>query len=148
MRISDWSSDVCSSDLAVLADVSTQRIPVQRAAVVDFDIAATLFAQHCQGVLRQNAAIPQRTLEAGVGAAFGRQLAGSPIGVIAGGFHGTVGELDGGIGGEWTAHHVPAIRESLDTHANPPMAPVGITPLRPALPGCLAAECRDPTANP
>src|SRR3546814_14044070 len=89
MRISDWSSDVCSSDLAVLADVSTQRIPVQRAAVVDFDIAATLFAQHCQGVLRQNAAIPQRTLAAGVGAAFGRQLAGSPIGVIAGGFHGT-----------------------------------------------------------
>src|SRR3546814_4950852 len=44
MRISDWSSDVCSSDLDVVADHHGaglgQRSPVHEAQVVAFDVLA------------------------------------------------------------------------------------------------------------
>src|SRR3546814_7136934 len=75
MRISDWSSDVCSSDLAVLLDMGAQGIPVERVAFVDLDVAAAFVAQHCKRVLGQDAAIPERALEAGIVPAFSRQFA-------------------------------------------------------------------------
>src|SRR5690606_6320366 len=111
---------------AVLLDMTAQRLPVQRAPVVNFDVAAAFVTQHGQCVLGQDAAIPQGPLEAGIGAALGGQFAGSPVSVIAGGFHGAVRELDGGIRCKRHAHHVQAILEAHDAHTDRAMTHVGV----------------------
>src|SRR5690606_21883670 len=111
---------------AVLLDVSAQAVPVKRAAVINLDVAATLFAQHGQRVLRQYAAIPQGPLESLVMAAFGSQLAGSPVGVIASCFHGTIGKLDRSVRRKRYTHHLQAVLEAHDAHANGAMAHVGV----------------------
>src|SRR3546814_16651877 len=57
MRISDWSSDVCSSDLRRLLPRRTKRLegcidgrPIERKAVIDNQIGANAFAKAVIGI--------------------------------------------------------------------------------------------------
>src|SRR3546814_2367563 len=48
MRISDWSSDVCSSDLAVVGDVHLAVLERAHRARVDVDVGVELHHRHAQ----------------------------------------------------------------------------------------------------
>src|SRR3546814_6499276 len=60
MRISDWSSDVCSSDLDYLVEVSRPPVEVKPAPIGETDLA---IARHAAGYIRDGSVI-----QVGIGA--------------------------------------------------------------------------------
>ena len=85
---------------AVFGDFLADGGPVHLAAAGDVDLAAALCLEEIDGVLREEAAVPLAAFVAGVGAAFGGEVAGGLVGVVGDGFHELVVELDGVLGGE------------------------------------------------
>src|SRR3546814_20467346 len=63
MRISDWSSDVCSSDL----------LEAKVSAVGDFVTIVVVQADSCAGIARQAEQPPLATLGCGLGERFGNE---------------------------------------------------------------------------
>src|SRR5690606_38164601 len=76
---------------AVAGDFLAQGVPIEAAGAVHVDVATAFLGQQVQGVGRQDALVPQRTLEAAVAAALLGEFGGRPVGVVADGFHGAVG---------------------------------------------------------
>src|SRR5690606_23672002 len=114
---------------ADFADALAQGVPVHGAAAVHVQVTAALLGQQVDAVRRQDAAIPQRALEGGVAAALFGQIGRSPVGVVADGFHRTVGELDGLHRGVGNAQLVQAVLEGHDAHADRTVTHVGIAGL-------------------
>ena len=111
---------------AVLGYFCTQSVPVQLGRAIHFHVAATGLFQQLQGVGGQDALIPQRALEGGVSAALLGQLGRGPVSVVADGFHGFVGELDGALAGVGRAHFIQRVLEAHQAHAHGAVAQVGI----------------------
>ena len=114
---------------AELADAATQWLPVQGRRTVDFDVAAALFDQELDRILRQDALGPQRAFISRVTATLFSQLGGGPVGVISHCLHRTVGEfhrLPRPIG---HAHFVQAILEAHDAQADRSMLEIGVASL-------------------
>jgi hypothetical protein len=114
---------------AVRSNLLAQRVPVQGGGPVHFHVAATGLGQQVQGVQRQDALVPQRALVAGVLAALAGQLGRGPVGVVAHGFHGLVGELHGLLRGIGNAQLVQRVLEAHDTQTHRAVAQVGVARL-------------------
>src|SRR5450830_222953 len=111
---------------AEFGDALTHRGPVHGRRGIDFQVAAALFCQQFDRILRQDATVPQRTGVGFVTAALFSQLGRRQVGVVAHRFHRGIGKRHGVIRSERDAHHVQAILEAHDAHADRTVAHIRI----------------------
>src|SRR5690606_26050900 len=114
---------------ADFSNTVAQGFPIHGAAAIDVQVTAALFGQQVDAVVREDAAIPQRALEGGVATALFGQVGRGPVGVVADGFHGTVGELDGFHRGVGNAQFMQAVLEGHDAHADRTVTHIGVAGL-------------------
>ena len=108
-----------------LGDFGADRRPVHEAATFDLDRFAALLLEQVDGVLRQQAAIPFRSLVGAVGAAFSGQIGGGVVRVVGDGFHDLVVKLDRGVGGEGDISAIETVLEAHHAHADGAVAEIG-----------------------
>jgi hypothetical protein len=110
-------------------DTGAQRLPVEPRRGVGLDIAATLFRQKPERFVRQDAAIPERTVERGVAAAFLGEVGRGPVGAIGNRLHRLIGELDRFGRRVRNPQGVQAILERHDSQSDRPMLEVRVAGL-------------------
>nr|GEU28099.1 hypothetical protein [Tanacetum cinerariifolium] len=111
---------------AELGDAFAHRGPVHGRGQVLLEVAAAFIGQQLDRVLRQDAAVPQRTFVRRVVAAFFGQFGRGQVGVVAHRFHRRVGKVHALLRGERHAHHVQAVLEAHHAHAHRTVAHIGV----------------------
>ena len=109
---------------AVFGDFFADEGPVHFAAAWGIDLDAALLFEEVDGVLGKQAAVPLGAFVGGVGAALGREIGGSTIGIVGDGFHELVIELDGCLGAEGETFFVEGILQAHDAEADGAVAGV------------------------
>ena len=106
-----------------------QRLPVHGFGHVDINVAATLVAQQIERILRENTAIPQRSLVGCVTTALLGNFCRSPIGVISNRLHRLIGELNRLVRSVGNAQRVQTILKAHYAHSHRAVAQIGVARL-------------------